>query len=127
MNQKRKTAIYDLEINQGADWVFEFIMSTQDGDEAPRVPIDLTDHDFILSIRKTQKSPVALVTLSTFNGKITRDENGRVRCALPGEITADLVAGPARYDVKVIRSGVEIARPLEGRVTIFPENSKYVP
>ncbi len=127
MGQKRKTAIYDLEINQGADWSFEFIMSTQAGDEAPKVPIDLTDYDFILAIKKTLKSPAALATLSTFNGKITRDENGRVKCTLPGEITADLIAGPARYDIKAIRTGVVIARPLEGKITISPETSKYVP
>lgn len=127
MNQKRKTAIYDLEINQGADWSFEFIMSTQDGEEAPLVPIDLTVYDFILSIKKTHKSPEAMATLSTFNGKIVRDETGRVKCTLPAEITADLIAGPARYDLKAIVGGVEIARPLEGKVTIFPETSEYAP
>ena len=124
MKQTRKTVRYDLEINQGADWSFEFIMSTQDGPEAPKVPVDLTVYDFLMVIRKTKKSPVALATLSTFNGKITRDENGRGRCVLPGAITADMVAGPAVYDLKAIINGVEIARPMEGLVTISQEVSK---
>lgn len=107
-----------LHIEQGATKTFGLVWSHGDSvDDA--TPYDLTGCTARMQIRNKVNTPV-LLEATTENGDITLGADGVIAVKLSDEKTDLLTVTKAVYDLEVEFPGGDVARVVEGQVTISP-------
>lgn len=102
--------VYNLTINQGAD--FEFVFDIEGGSPA-NSPKDLTGYTASAQLKKTYTSSSAISFAST----ISNPENGTIQLTMDSTVTSGIKPGRYVYDVKV-SSNLETLRVIEGTVLV---------
>jgi hypothetical protein len=98
--------VYNVEIDQGADWFFNITYDQPQG-----TPVNITDYTGALQLRSFPADPTAVLTLTTENGGITiTGAEGLVEVHATAEQTNGIDAGNYNYDL-------EITAPITGVVT----------
>jgi hypothetical protein len=97
---------------QGA--TFSKILSLKDTNN---VIIDVTGYDFKMQVRKNYSEDL-ITELSTDNGLIDIDSDGRVVLTLSATATALLAPGNYLYDIKMTDLSSVVTRILEGRFVV---------
>lgn len=107
---------HNIEIEQGATWSLLLRYRTE-----PDTPVDLTGATARMQVRATYESDVALISLTTENGRISiAEQSGEIALSIEATATEALPAGLYVYDVEVVR-GASVARLLAGRAKVSPE------
>lgn len=108
---------YDITIEQGS--TFKLGLRLVD---TASVPIDLTDYTARMQVRREVYSETVLLELTTENGRIAiLPSNGSVLLEVEAEATAELSFNAAVYDLETISGSGEVARILQGTVTLSKE------
>ena len=98
---------YPMNVPQGATFTRTFTV-TIDGD-----PWNFTGYSALMQVRESFDSPVAAITLGTFNGMIALgDEQGTITLTIDADTTDNLTAGAYVYDMEVTSAGGEVTRIL---------------
>jgi hypothetical protein len=107
---------HNIEIEQGATWSLLLRYRAE-----PDTPIDLTGATARMQVRTTYDADVALISLTTENGRISiAGETGEITLGIDAADTEALPAGLYVYDVEVVR-GESVTRLLAGRAKVSPE------
>jgi hypothetical protein len=113
-------AIYDLTIDQGADWFWTIrwkVGSTQ----RSATPKSTTGFQCRMQIRETYSSPTAVLSLNTQNGRVTVSSSGLFQLHATAVQTAAIPAGKYVYDVEAIAPNGVVTKLSRGTVRIVPE------
>lgn len=111
-------AIYNIIIDQGADWKVNLVYKDSTG-----APIDLTGYTAKLQLRTTYDAASASLTLSTGSGITITPSTGNIAIhATATQTGADgsLVAGEYVYDLEITLAG-EVTRVIQGRAIVRPQ------
>ncbi|MFE8033854.1 hypothetical protein [Thiohalocapsa marina] len=107
---------HNIEIEQGATWLLLLRYRSE-----PDAPVDLTGATARMQVRATYDAEVAIVSLTTENGRISIDgQAGEIALSIEAGATEELPAGLYVYDVEVVR-GESVTRLLSGRAKVSPE------
>lgn len=122
--------IYNITIEQGADWRLLFVWKDQAGN-----PHNLTGWTARMQVRETVDSKTALFDLTTENGQIAiGNENGTVEIKIPAAMSQEVKANPKNlvwqdgkqgvsfsYDLELIDTQGIVTRLLQGAAFFVPE------
>lgn len=109
--------VYNLEIDQGADWFFNVTYEQPAG-----TPVDITDYTANFAMRATPQSATAVLELSTDGGGITIDgTEGIVQLHATSEQTAAIVEGTYFYDVIITSQLNLVTRLVQGQAFVSAE------
>lgn len=122
--------IYDIIIEQGADWELVFVWKDKDGN-----PYDLTGWTAQMQLRKDYASKAKVFDLTTDNDRIAVNlQPGQVAITIPAELSrlvavnsADLFWKDGKqgvafdYDLELINPAGKTKRLLQGAVFFIPE------
>ncbi|MBF9235576.1 hypothetical protein [Microvirga alba] len=125
--------IYDIIIEQGADW--RLVMTWKDAEGAP---VNLSGYTARMQVRETFASKSKLFELTTENGRITlAAADGVITLHLPAAVSAAAVINPAKlawidgkqaaqmvFDVEMIDAAGVVTRLIQGSVLFVPEVTK---
>lgn len=123
-------AIYNITIEQGANYMLDFLLTNSLG-----APINLTGRTARMQVRETLTSKTPLLNLTTENSGITLGgQSGRVLLTATSEQTRTIKYNPALlswqdgkeganyiYDLEVIGPNAKVRRLLQGSVFFVPE------
>lgn len=84
-------------------------------------PVDLTDYTARMQVRAAIDSDIVLLALSTDDGTIEVEVEGRVTLVVPPELTAGAIWRTGVYDLELISPTGEVIRLVGGPVTLVPE------
>lgn len=114
----------DLEIKQGANFIFEFELLEED-ETGNYIPVNLVDATPDMQIRSSYRSNTPILDLGE-NGYITVSDvaNGKVKINVPASVTNDLDFTTALYDI-ILTFNIgtveeNIIRLAEGKVYLSP-------
>lgn len=125
--------IYDIVIEQGADWRLVITWKDADGNA-----MNLTGYQARMQVRESFASKVKVFDLTTENGRITLDAaNGIVTMHMDATVTAGAVINPAKtawidgkqaqqlvFDLEMIAPGGTVTRLIQGAALFVPEVTK---
>jgi hypothetical protein len=118
MTESIKTAIRDLEIDQGSTYRQNFVWKTG----TPKVPRSLVGCTARMQVRSNVGSTVVLCDLSTANGKIILNAiPGGIDLMIPAAETSAFSFESAVYDLEIIFADGEVVRLMKGTVTLSKE------
>lgn len=104
----------NLYIQQGTD--FTHVISLQNNDGSP---LSIFGYTARMQVRETATSPLALIELSTTNGRIVNGgANGQLTLTLTNVETSALAWRSGVYDLELTSPGGIISRIIEGNVTV---------
>lgn len=104
----------ELTIYQGATWNSQFQWFNDDA-----TPIDLTGYTGRMQLRRVITDASPAFELTTANGRMTLDAQGRVNVTISATDTATL-SGEYVFDCEVI-SGAVVTRLVRGTITVISE------
>jgi|688.fasta_scaffold06877_3 hypothetical protein len=108
---------HDILIEQGSTFSFVATWSDPEGN-----PIDVTGCTARMQVRPWQESDTVLLSLTTENGGITLGgPDGTVTLLASDEVTTNLPAGYAIYDIEIETAAGDVTRLLQGAVDISAE------
>jgi glycine cleavage system H lipoate-binding protein len=102
----------NITIDQGSTFSTYLVLTDSSG-----IVIDLTGYTVYSQIRKWYTSSTA----TTFDISIANATTGTVLLSLTANATANLAAGKYVYDVESHDTANQIARIIEGSITVTPE------
>lgn len=122
--------IYDIIIEQGADWRLVMTWKSPTGE-----PMNLNGYGARMQVRESWNSKAVIFDLTTDNGRITMDHtNGVISLNLPASATAQVPINPAKtawvdgkqgqqlvFDLEVIDQVGTVTRLIQGAVLFIPE------
>lgn len=125
--------IYDIVIEQGADWRLVITWKDADGNA-----MNLTGYLARMQVRESFSSKVKVFDLTTENGRITLDAaEGIVTMHMDAAVTAGAVINPAKtawidgkqaqqlvFDLEMIAPGGTVTRLIQGAALFVPEVTK---
>lgn len=122
------STLYNIIIEQGADWIDEITLKTDGATEADRVPIDLTGYTAKMQVRLAFAADEALVTIfetTSDDGLIELGgADGTISLRINAETTLALITDgkprSAFYDLLIVSPDDIITRVIEGVATITP-------
>lgn len=107
--------LLNITIEQGATYALSFIYQDENGQ-----PINLTGMTARMQLRRQFASDVALLSLTTENGRITITPlEGKITLSISATDTA-LLTGSGVYDLELV-NGPTVSRLLEGSFNICNE------
>jgi hypothetical protein len=110
-------AIYNLTIEQGADFSKSFVLKNPDGSVK-----DLTNHTARMQVRQYVFEETVLLEATTENGGITLNVvTGTLTVKFSSALTSTLTMKAGVYDIELINSTGEVNRLLKGFVNFDPE------
>ncbi len=114
-------ALYDITIEQGAQFVLPLTWTTRNADGTPGDPVDLTGYTAKMQIRDAEGT--VLVDLSTDDGGgiVIDGPNGKVTITIDADMTTPLCFDDAAYDLKLINTDGVPSRLVKGTVTFSPQ------
>ena len=122
--------IYDILIEQGADWRLFFAYKNADG-----LPVNLAGYTARMQVRESATGRTKLFELTTENGRIFIDgPNGTVEVTIPASLSQPLVIDPKKlawidgkmvlqwvYDLELLSPDGHVTRLLQGAAHFTPE------
>lgn len=122
--------IYDIIIEQGADW--RLVMTWQ---STAGGPMNLAGYTARMQVRETWASKLKVFDLTTENDRISMDaENGVISLNIPAAITSAVAVNPAKtswvdgkqsqqlvFDLEVIDPAGVVTRLIQGAALFIPE------
>ncbi len=122
--------LYDILIEQGADWNLTLTWRDTLGN-----PMNLAGYTARMQVRETWASKAKVFDLTTENGLITLGENnGVVAMRIPAALSAAVTVSPAKvswaegkqaqqmvFDVELIHTDGTVTRLLQGSALFVPE------
>ena len=110
-------ARFDLSIDRGADWVFDWTWKNSDGTLKDLTDIDEVRCDF----RRRADSPTALLSFSIANGKSSVNTGtSTISISLTAEETAALTFNEAVYDILIVYDDGRVTKAFRGDVSLNP-------
>lgn len=107
----------NLSIEQGATWRHSLALKAGAGASAPA--LDLTGYTARMQVRAELAAPVALLELTTGNGRIAITPlDGRLDLLVSATDTGALDFDRAVYDLEIESAGGEVTRVLTGGVML---------
>ena len=103
---------HTLKVDKGTTFNFVFVIKT--GVD----PWNLTGYSATMKIRKGSADGPILISLTTANGKISLDSNGKVTIGMTPAETQALIAGRHVYELDFTSGNQTITRILEGRFLV---------
>lgn len=111
---------YDIEIEQGSDYVLNILYQDTDND-----PIDLSTYTARMQLRESSDSSSSLIELTNTNGRITLGQaDPNIVLELTAGDTASLDFDYAFYDLEVVSSSATVSKVLRGSVKLIREFTK---
>lgn len=104
-------------IQTGCEWRLKFTVNS------PALAVFEADAQFTAQIRKNANDDVALATLTTANGHITRVDGNSLEIMLPGAISANWSAGKVVMDIvrtdltQPVHLGFDLEIPVKRSIT----------
>lgn len=125
--------IYDIIIEQGADW--RLVITWKDAEGAP---VNLTGYTARMQVRESFASKVKVFDLTTENNLIAlAAADGTITMHLPAAVSAAVVVNPAKaawvdgkqalqlvFDLEMIAADGAVTRLIQGAALFVPEVTK---
>lgn len=108
-------AIVNLEIEQGATWIYQVTLKTSAG-----AAYDVTGYTVRMHIREDIRDTTPLETLTTTDGEIVIATNV-LTLTLSSAATTALNFDKAVYDIEIVSMAGVVTRIMEGTVTLDKE------
>lgn len=114
--------VLDILVEQGATWTRSLAWETTD---VPPVPISVVGYLARLMIRKTYRSDLPSLTLtSAVGGGITLTAPNQIDILMTATQTASLAMSTGVYDLELEAPDGTVTRLLQGVVTVSPEATR---
>lgn len=112
----------DIICKQGITFRLPLAWRTE-AEDGTQTPVDLTGKQLYMQVRKSHKSPVPLLDLSTLNSGITvtSPATGTFVCHATADVMATVPAGTWVWDLEAHESNGNVVPVLEGSFTVEPE------
>lgn len=107
---------YDWVVNAGSDC--ERIFRVLDGDFQP---LSLTGYTARMQVRPYMGASKTADDLTTENGRIVIEDNGRVRVILTHEATSKYKFDEGVYDIEIVSAEGDVTRIVGGRMIVRKE------
>lgn len=125
--------IYDIIIEQGADW--RLVITWKD---AEGVPVDLTGYTARMQVRESFASKVKIFDLTTENNLISlQHQDGVITMHVPAAVSAAVLVNPTKtawidgkqaqqlvFDLEMIAPDTTVTRLIQGAALFVPEVTK---
>lgn len=112
--------VYNVEIDQGADWFLNVTYDNPDG-----TPVNITSYTAALQLRSLPSSPTAVLTLTTENGGIAiTGPSGLVAIHATNDQTREIDEGVYYYDLEIdspATPDVVVTRLIQGQAIVSAE------
>lgn len=112
--------VYNVEIDQGADWFLNVNYDNPNG-----TPVDISDYTAALQLRSLPEDPTAVLTLTTENDGITiTGAEGLVAMHATATQTRAIDEGTYYYDLEITSPATPVAvvtRLVQGQAVVSPE------
>lgn len=112
--------VYNVEIDQGADWFLNVNYDNPDG-----TPVNITSYTAALQLRSLPSSPTAVLTLTTANGGIAiTGSTGLVAIHATATQTREIDEGTYYYDLEITSPATPTAvvtRLVQGQAVVSAE------
>lgn len=109
--------VYNLEIDQGADWFFNVTYEQPAG-----TPVNITGYSADFAMRATPQNATAVLELSTGGNGITiNGSQGIVQLHATSEQTAAIVEGTYFYDLIITSQSNIVTRLVQGQAFVSAE------
>lgn len=124
--------IYDIIIEQGADWRLVLTWKDEAGNA-----LDLTGYKARMQVRETYASKVKVFELTTENDRIVLPGDGVIELTIPAAASAAVAINPAKtawidgkqaqqlvFDLEMIAPDNAVTRLIQGAALFVPEVTK---
>jgi len=105
--------VYNIAINQGADWFFNL-----DYENPAGTPVNLTGYSAAIQLKRDVSSASAVLTLTQGSGITITGPAGALAFHATAAQTAAIASGGYYYDLKITSSGGIVTRLIQGLVQV---------